>query len=226
MSDTLQLSAQRRTALKKKVRVLREQGIIPGIMYGHGKTNTAVQIEGRSFEKMYANAGTGTLIDLTIDDGSSVKVMIHDVNRHHLTSAIQHVDFYEVSMTETVTTTLPLHFSDESPAVKSLGGTFVKNKDHLTIKCLPGALIKEMTISIAALTTFDDVIRVQNIIVPEGITVLDQPDEIVAFVAAPRTDEELAALNETVTEDVTKVEGVVKPEAPTEAAAEETKEKK
>lgn len=224
MSDTLQLQAQRRSALKKQVGQLRERGVIPAIMYGHSKANEPIQIDARDFEKLYAQAGGGTLIDLSIAAATPVKVMVQAVDRHYLTDAVQHVDFYAVNMAKTVTTTITLHFVGEASASKSLGGTVVKNKDHLTIRCLPGDLIKELTVSIDQLKTFDDVIRVKDIVIPAGITVLDQAGDMIALVEAPRSDEELAALNEVVTEDVTKVEGAVKPE-PEAAPAEDVKPK-
>lgn len=210
MSETLQLKASTRTALKKKVRELRQQGEIPAVVYGRGRDTNSVQVNSREFEKIYTAAGTGTLIDLSIDNGAPVKVMVQDVTRHHLTDDVQHIDFYLVNMTELVTSTVQLHFIGEAPASKSLGGTLVKNKDHINIRCLPSALIKEMDVPTVSLVTFDDVIRVKDIQLPEGVTVLDQADDIIAFVAAPRSDEELADLNKTVTEDVSQVEGVVK----------------
>jgi large subunit ribosomal protein L25 len=219
MTDTQQLHVHTRELQKKQVQSLRAQGIIPAVLYGHGKTNRNIQVEAKTFDKVYALAGSGSLIDLVIDSGQPIKAMVHDVSRAAVNNGVEHVDFYEVNMNETVTSEVHLIFQGESAAVKNLNGTLVKNKTTINIKCLPSQLIKELIVDISLLDTFEKSIRVQDIVFPTGIAVLDRADDSVVFVAEPRSDEELAALNEKVTEDVAKVEGVVK-EAPAEVAAE------
>lgn len=222
MTDTQQLQVKTRDLKKKRVHGLRQQGVVPAVLYGHGKSNQNLQVEARVFDKVYSVAGQGSLIDLVIDDGQPIKAMIQEVSRQTLSNMVEHVDFYAVNMNETVTSDVQLIFQGESPAVKQLNGTLVKNKTTIAIKCLPSALVKEMVIDISALENFETVIRVQDIKFGEGITVLDQADTIVVTVEPPRSDEELAALNEKVTEDVNKVEGVVK-ETPEAAPAEPAK---
>lgn len=222
MTDTQQLHVQTRELQKKRVNSLRAQGLIPAVLYGHGKTNQNLQVEARVFDKVYALAGQGSLIDLVIDSGEQIKAMIQDVSRQTLSHTVDHIDFYAVNMNETVTSDVHLIFQGESAAVKQLSGTLVKNKTTVAIKCLPSALIKELPVDITILKDFESVIRVGDLHFPDGITVLDQPSDIVALVEQPRSDEELAALNEKVTEDVNKVEGVVK-ETPEATPAETTK---
>lgn len=211
-ADTLRFQVQQRSIKKKRVRQLREAQMIPGVIYGRGMKSTSIQVDARIFSKIYAQAGRGALIELSVDDQAPVKVMIHDVAKHYLSCEIQHVDFYAVDMNKTVTTTVTLHFTGEAPAAKLLGGTVVKNKDHVTIQCLPSQLIKELFVPLEKLSTFDDVIRIHDILLPSGITVTDRGDDIIVAVAPPRSDEELAALDQAVTEDVSKVETVKKVE--------------
>lgn len=219
--QTLSLSAHTRTITGKAVAQLRKLEKLPGVVYGHGRPNVSVEIDTSQFAKVYAEAGRGSLINLSIDDGTIIPVVVHELSLNHLNDAMEHVDFYAVRMDEEITSEAVLVFTGEAPAVKALGGTFIHNKDHVTIKCLPGKLIKEIVIDISTLATFTGSIKVKDLTVPEGIKITDVPDEIIATVEAPRTDEELAALNQTVTEDVTKVEGVVKPTTEEEGAAPE-----
>ena len=216
--QTLALSARTRTVTGKAVAQLRQLEKLPGVVYGHGRANVNVEVDLAQFEKVYAAAGRGSLINLSIDNGTVVPVVVQELSLNNLNDAMQHVDFYAVRMDEEITSEANLVFIGESPAVKTLGGTFIHNKDHITIKCLPSKLIKEITIDISSLATFTDAIKIKDLHVPEGVKIMDISDDIVATVNAPRTDEKLAALNQTVTEDVTKVEGVVKPT--TEEAAE------
>ncbi len=229
MADqTFSLQAQTRTFNGKLVADLRNQNIFPGVVYGHGIKNASLQLDLDALSKIYADAGRGSLINLSIDGGNIVPVVIHELSLNNLTDAIEHVDFYAVKMDEEITSQAMLVFTGEAPAVKALGGTFVRNKDHVTIKCLPSKLVKELTIDISVLAAFTDNVRVKDLVLPDGVIITDGADDILAAVVAPRTDEELAALNQTVTEDVSKVEGVVKPttEEATTEGAKDTKDSK
>jgi large subunit ribosomal protein L25 len=125
----IRLEAQSRTHEGKKVRQLREQGIVPAVVYGHGKTSHNVQIKLRDLDRVYKNAGENTLVDLVIDNESPIRVLIHDVSHDVITDYIQHVDFYAVNMHEKIHAAVVLHFVVIAPAVKEAGGTLVKTKD-------------------------------------------------------------------------------------------------
>lgn len=224
----MQLNVTTRESRKKQVQQLRDQGIIPGIVYGHKKDNKIVQVALKDLQKAYREAGESSLIDLVIDAETPLKVVIHAIDKDHVTDAIQHVDFYAVTMTEKIHSEVMLNFIGEPPAVKTLGGIFVKNKDHLNIVCLPGALIKQLDVDCTILKTFDDVIYIKNIPLPDGVEIDGNVEDIVAVVTPPRSDEEIAALSQSVSEDVSKVEGVTKPTdiAGTTAAGDKKDDKK
>lgn len=212
MTDTvaLVLNATTRKALKKQVQQLRDEALVPGIVYGHHIKNTPVQVTLKQLRDVYRQSGDSALVDLVIDQQTSVKALIQDLSYDILNDRIQHVDFHVVNMEEAIHTEVPLQFIGQAPAVKELGGVLLKNKDKISIKCLPQDLIKEFSVDISTLKTFDDVITVADLRFPEKISVLDQANDIVAKVTPPRSDEELAALNQSVQEDVSKVAGVVK----------------
>ena len=206
-SDQLKLNAKSRTVTKKQVSELRSQGVVPAVLYGHGLENRLVQIDLKEFAALYAINGESTLVDLVVDEQAAVPVLIHDVTRDTITNVIQHVDFYAVNMSEKVHAEVVVHFVGVSPAVKDLNGVLVKNRDHIAIKCLPGDLVAEVEVDLGALATFEDSIHIEDIILPDTVEVLDSPTLTVATVTPPRTEEELAALDEEVTVDVDSVEG-------------------
>lgn len=213
----IRLEAQTRTHEKKHVRQLREQGIIPAVVYGHGAENRNVQVKLQDLERVYKNAGENTLIELAVDGKDTIPVLIHDVSHDAITDYIQHVDFYAVNMKEKIHAEVVLHFVGIAPAVKELGGTLVKSKDYIAVKCLPEDLISEQEIDISVLKTFEDSIYVKDVSFPNTIEVLDDDEEVLASVAPPRTEEELAELNQAVSEDISKVEGVA--DKPAEAGS-------
>ncbi len=125
-------------------------------------------------------------------------------------------------MDEEIEATVEIEFTGESPAVKELGGVLVKNIDEVDVKCLPGDLPPKIIVDVGKLKTFDDYIYVKGLKVSDKIELLVDPETVVAMVAPPRSEEELADLDTEVKADVTQVEGVVKEEKPAEG--EESKE--
>jgi len=125
-----------------------------------------------------------------------------------------HVDFFEVNMSETLTATVPLEFTGESAAVKAMGGTLVKVISEVEVQCLPKDLPHQLEVDISALKSFEDVITLADLALPSGVALTADPEEVIAKVQPPRDmDAELAG---PVEEDVSKVEGVAdKPEEPT-----------
>lgn len=190
---------------------LRASGHVPAVVYGHGIDTQAIQVDTRAFDQLFARAGYTTLIDLAIGDQIH-NVLIREVQFHPIKDIVAHVDFYQVRMDEPVSAEVPLVFTGESPAIKDLGGVFVRNIDALSIEALPKDLPHDIPVDISVLKNFDIVIRVTDLTIPAGVTVQHEVDEVVALVQAPRTEAELDTLSEEVTEDVTTVEGVEKKE--------------
>ncbi|MEK7461348.1 MAG: 50S ribosomal protein L25 [Patescibacteria group bacterium] len=189
----LALSAELRTVQGKKVKTLRKAGQTPVVLYGHGIEPTTLSVPAKPFSQIWKEAGSSQLIDLMIDGKPAVKVLVHDIQEHPVTSVLLHADLYQVKMTEKLETEIPLKFIGEAPAVKDLEGNLITEKDSLEIRCLPGDLVPEFEVDISVLATFDDVIKVADVKVPASIEVLNDPEETVALVTAPRSEEELEA---------------------------------
>jgi len=210
--ESIAIQAKKREVTGKRVKTLRTAGQLPGVLYGYNTETQTIEISEKDFQKAFKQAGESTLVNLLLD-GKSQPVLIHEVQHHYLNNQPIHVDFYAVNMSEKIKVHVPLHFLGESPAVKALGGTLVKNLSEVEVECLPGNLPQNFEIDISPLNTFEDAIRIQDIKVPADVTVLAPADSVIVTVAPPRSDEELANLAEKPVEDVTAVEGVIKPEA-------------
>lgn len=197
------LEAKKREVFGKKLKEAREQGLIPATTYGKGKENINLFIDENTFNKMFKRTGENTLIELIIEGEKEIKnVLAHEVQTDPVTDRIIHIDFFEVRMDEEVETDIPLVFMNESPAVKNLGGTLSTNKDSIEIKSLPGNIPKEIKVDISVLETFDDSILAKDLKIPSNIELLTDKEETIAFVNPPRSEEELAGLEEKVEEDV------------------------
>ncbi len=198
------------------------QGFIPSVLYGHKVKNQNLSLKYSDFEKVLDQAGESTLIDLTIDNQKSVKVLIHDFDRDAVTHKVNHVDLYQVNMKEKIKTEIELVFVNESPAVKDLSAILIKALDKIEIECLPGDLISHVEIDLSSLKEFGDVIRVKDLSLPENITLLTESEAAVALVEEPREEEEIKEEEETEGVEEVEVEG----EKKEEGAEGETAEKK
>lgn len=232
MAKTHALEVTTRDASAKKS--LRA-GQVPAVLYGHGIKAQSVAVNGRQFTKVLKAAGFSSLVSLKFADGKDHTVIVRDIQTHPLKGTITHADFYQVRMDEAIEAKVPLRFTGEAHAVKDLGGVLVRNTDEVEISALPADLPHDIEVDISVLRDFDAVIRVGDLKLPKGVTLLQSPDSVIALVQEPRSEQELEQLSEAVTEDVEAVEGVkpeepapaegeaAKPEAP--AAPEEKKEK-
>lgn len=212
--NTLTLKAKKREILGKKVKQLRKEELLPAVLYGKDIKPQTVAIDKKEFNKIFKTVGENTLIDLTIDEKETKKVLIADPQIDPVTDEIIHTDFHQVKLTEKINAEVPLEFinEEEAPAIKELEGTLVKEKDEIEVECLPRDIPHSIEVDVISLKTFDDMIHISDLKIPENVKVLDEPDEVVALVMPPRSEEELKELEEEVVEDIEKVEEVEKKE--------------
>lgn len=221
----LELTAKNREILGKKVKVLREKGIIPVVLYGEKIKPVSLEMDYHEFEKIYEQAGESTIIKLKIGE-SSKNVLIYDVGRDPVSDKYIHVDFYAVRMDKLITTEVPLVFEGESPVVETEDGVLIKSITEVEVEALPVDLPHEIKVDISVLKTFDDSINIKDLKVLEGVRILVEPDEVVVSVIPPRSEEELAELEEKPeeAEEAEKVEEEKEGEEPVEEKPVEEKE--
>lgn len=194
-NEKINLSAAPRS--KKKAKSLRNSGVIPAVLYGHDVENTSLELDSKNFEKVYAEAGGNTLIDLALEGKKEpVRVLVQDIQFDPIVGNITHADFYAVNLKEKVITEIPLKFIGESAAVVDLEGNLVTNLTEVEVKALPTDLISEIEVDISALKTFDDVIRASDLKLPDTIELMEDPERAIALVTEPRSEEEMEALDE------------------------------
>lgn len=219
------LNASTRDIVGSKVKQLRKEDKLPAVLYGHETENINLTLDLNEFIKIFNQSGTSTIVDVNIDGKNPVKVLIHEPQRHPVTDQILHVDFYKVNMKEEIRTEIPLEFIGTSSAVEDLEGNLITNKDAVEVECLPDKLVQHIEVDISALKTFDDIIKVSDLTVPEGIKILNDSEEIIVQVTPPRSDEELAEMEEGTAADEEKA-AIENIEAQAEAEKVEGEEEK
>lgn len=225
--EQIVLQAQIRTAVKNQIKSLRKNRQIPGVLYGHGIPSRNIVVNALEFGKVYKKAGASNLIDLQLGE-ENLKVVVKDYQLHPLKTIFTHFDLYQVRMDEELEAEAKVVTTGEAPAVKGLGGILIRNMTTLTIRCLPQNLVGELTVDISSLNEFGQSIHVKDILVPAGVKILGNPQDVVVTIAAPRSEEEITAASGAVVEDVTQVKVAAdeKKKAEESAAATEMEAKK
>ena len=204
------LEVKMRSEKGRKTAALRAVGSVPAVVYGVNTKPQMITVDRNQFVKMYQAAGESSIVELKIDQGEALHVLIQDYQTDPMRSEISHVDFRSIDMNKEIETEVDLEFVQQAPAVKVLGGILVTSRESVGIRCLPSHFIRSIEVDLSKLVTFDDVIRVSDLVVSEGIKIMEDPTLSIAVVMPPRSDAEMEALNSAVEENITSVETVEK----------------
>ena len=183
--DKLELELTKRDILGKRVRFLRRQGITPAHLFGHGIESMALQGDTAKIEKLLAQAGKAKLINLKLAKEKKARaVLLREFQRSPIRGELLHVDFYQVKSKEKVTVEVPIVLLGEAPALDTTGNTLMQQLDTLAVECLPAKIPAEIELDISSLTERAQMIRVKDIKLGRGITVLNDPELAVVKISS------------------------------------------
>ncbi len=230
------LKAQKREMLGRKVKKLRQQGQLPATVYGKKLESENLLVSSADFAKVFAETGLTGLIELVLD-GSTKPVLVHHVQRDPVKDAILHVEFHQVDLKEKVHANVPLVFVGESPTVTQKIGVLLSLLSEIEVEALPTDLPEKIEVDVSVLTEIDQELKVSDLHIPEGVTVLSdntvgvvKVGALVSKAAEEQAAQEAAAQTATAAEEGAPAgeEGAKAEEAsaekkPEEAAKPETK---
>jgi large subunit ribosomal protein L25 len=189
MADRVQLKAEKRELLGKKVGRLRRSGILPATVYGHQVQPQSIQVPAHDFRMVLRRVGTTQLIDLMVEKEQARPVLIRQTSINPKKNQIIHVEFFQANLLEKMTTHLPLNFVGESPAVKE-GGIFLSLMDHVDIESLPDNVpAGGIDVDISGLVEINGQIHAGDLTIPDNVTLLTPVDEVLAKVNPPVAEE-------------------------------------
>lgn len=149
----------------------------------------SLQAESRRLEQLVTLVGPNTPVYVTVMGSPDTHfAFIREVQRHHLTDKIQHVDFYEVSMTERMEAEVPVRLVGEAPAVRVMQGTLLQVLQAITVECLPLDIPQYVEVDVSGLTDFEKSVTVKDIRLGEKVKLLTPLGEMVARVTPPRVE--------------------------------------
>ncbi len=188
--DTVSIVVQQRDAKgSRAARRLRRSGLIPGVLYGHGKDATVIAIDPHALRAaLSSGAGMHAVLDVTFEGQKRLhKAIVKELELDKVKNTVTHVDLQEIRLDETIESTVSVHFEGEAKGVKN-GGVLEEAVREVTVKGLVTAIPEHLVIDISELE-INDTCKVADIQVPEGIEVLDDPELVVCSVLPPRKAE-------------------------------------
>jgi large subunit ribosomal protein L25 len=194
MADNVDLQARPREERgKNAARRLRASGMLPAVLYGDGDgVSTALAVPDRVVDYTLQHFGDNALYDIDLGAGGSTARIV-DVQRDPVSGRLLHVDFAPVDMQQRIEVTVPLHVVGEAPGTDE-GGVLQQVAYEVQIETLPGDIPQELTLDVSSLGMNEN-LTLADLRLPEGITLVSDPEEVAAIVTAPTeiTEEELEA---------------------------------
>ena len=217
--DSLTLEAEPRVVTGRKVAGLRRMGITPIHIYGKGIESSSLQADSPSLQKVVVRAGGSVPVTLTVKGSTgSHLAFIREVQRHPMTEAILHVDFYQVSLAETMRAQVPIYLVGEAPAVRLHEGVVMQALHSLEVECLPLDVPQLVEVDISGLEDFEMAVHVYDVSFADSVTIITDSSDLIARVNPPRVVvEDIVPKAEGEEAEIAKV-GEEGPEASAESA--------
>ncbi|MGC9323156.1 MAG: 50S ribosomal protein L25 [Desulfomonilia bacterium] len=167
--EKLNLMVSERSLSRKKVNQLRRDGIIPGVVHGKDFESTPVQVDSKSFEKVYKKSHGTSIVTLKID-GKTVPVLVHSIQRNKLNKDILHIEFLKIDLARDVTVEVPIIFEGTCPAEKEGKGRVSHEEMSIHLKCTPAHIPSEIVVDVSVLKEKHDSIHASDLKLPEGVS--------------------------------------------------------
>lgn len=176
----------RNDAGKGVARRLRKSGLVPAVVYGHKKDTLLLTVNSSELTKLLKGKEENVFINLLVENGKYIEkfTLIKELQINPVSGKFLHVDFCEIDKEQAITLDIPIHFTGEAIGVET-GGDLHHVKREIKVSCLFAVLPDFIEVAVGHLNIGDS-IKVQDLKLPEGITVLDHEDTILASVTAPK----------------------------------------
>jgi len=198
--EKIVLKAEKRTLIGKQVSQLRRAGLLPGVIYGYNFEPTPITLEARNAGRVIPHLTSSSIVNIDLG-GKLIPALVREKQKNFIKNVLTHVDFLAVSLTEKIRAEVSLHFSGLSPAIKDFNAAIVNNMDSIEVEALANDLPERIEIDLSVLVKIGDSIHVRDLVIPAGVTLLTDIDEMVA-VATATHDEAVDAVAEVAEPEV------------------------
>jgi large subunit ribosomal protein L25 len=187
----IEIQAEPRAVLGKKVAKLRRAGVTPAHVFGHNVESQSIQVPTVELTHALRAAGGTRLVQLSVA-GETVprNVLVRHISRKPTTDQLLHVDFYEVSMTEKTTVEVPVVLVGEAPIVDSGDGIIIQQINSITVECLPADIPERVEADVSTMTELHSTVHVSDLSLPPNVTTGWEPSDVVVSVSRRMEAEE------------------------------------
>lgn len=190
MTASTMLPVFSRAEIGKANRKLAHQNRIPAVLYGPGRETLSLSIDRHDFEQLMSHhAASSMIVELAVEgEKKPINAMIRELQTSPVKGDIIHVDFLVIQMDVAVHAAITLRYVNDPEGVKA-GGVLTTNFHEVNVEAKPGDLPEAIEVDVAALEIGDS-LHVKDITAPAGVTILDDPEEVLVSVQAPRVEVE------------------------------------
>ncbi len=187
-SDIATLEGVTREITGKKVKTLRDQGLIPVTVYHKGQESFNASVPYMPFVKLYNVVGQSQPVNLTVD-GKEYLTMVKDVHIDPVRNEAVHVQFHSIDKNRAVEAEIPVHLEGDAPAVVA-GNFLTRPNETVLVKAKASELPEIFNVSVEGLENPHDTVTVADVTIPEGVELLSDASLVLAIVEEPRVAEE------------------------------------
>ena len=181
---------ERTTLGSAESRRLRRQGLIPGVVYGRSEPFAIAVGERELRAALTSPAGSHAVLDVAIDGGRSHSVILKDFQRDKVRGQIIHIDLQEVRLDQPIQSTVSVTLVGEPVGVKE-GGILTQVANEVNVEALPLEIPQHLEADISGLGIGDS-LHLGDLVIPEGVTLIDDPESVLATVSHQTRDDEPA----------------------------------
>jgi large subunit ribosomal protein L25 len=183
------INARKRDIKGKKPGVLRREGEIPGVLYGHKSEPTPIVLNAKELNRALMGLTSSSIITLNVE-GTEHSALIREKQRDYLRNQIIHIDFQVLALDEKIRTRIEIALSGVAPAVKEFSGVVLTEKEYIEVEALPKDLPERIVVNLDSLKEIGDVIRIKDLDFSEKVTVLDDLEDVIVSVSGSLPEEE------------------------------------
>jgi len=182
--DKISVDAEKREVIGKKVKVLRREGKLPAVIYGHGIDEAMpIALNHRATSRILAKAESSSLINVNLE-GKEYPTLVREKQWDYIKRSLLHIDFQVVSMTEKIAAMVRVELVGVAPAISDFGAILISGLTEVEIEALPADLPESLEVDISGLEKIGDTVLIRDLELSDKLTVLNDPNSMLAVTSA------------------------------------------
>ena len=189
MSDKRLLANQRDEIGKNKVKIVRNEKMVPGVVYSKGIETKELKVDSIDFVKLFRVVGTSSIMELDLE-GEIVPVIVKQVQRHPVKGNIIHIDFQRIDMKQKLKIKVPVHLLNRD-SIELQPSVLMQMLDEIEIECLPGDIPETVGIDVSKMDfTTPLFVKDLELVNDEDVEILTDLESIICTLNEPMEEEE------------------------------------